>query len=233
MERVAHPQRLGDRLGEADRHDLSFVVLFEGWQEDLVRFHGSLHHVSADWELVVVENPGAEEVSAGIAALERVVHIPLRDALGFGAGRNLGLRQATGRIACVVDTSVEFTADPWPAINAGLADPLVGLVGRWGVVTDDGYHFDEAGGPDVDGVEGYFMAMRRSDLPTTGLFDPKFRFYRNADIDFSYRVRQAGFRTTVDTSLPLVRHTHRLWENTPDRDELSRKNFGRFRQHWF
>jgi cysteinyl-tRNA synthetase len=65
------------------------------------------------------------------------------------------------------------------------------------------------------------------------MFDPKFRFYRNADLDYSYRVRAAGLRTIVDPSLPLVRHEHRLWENTADRDELSQANFARFRRHWF
>jgi hypothetical protein len=66
------------------------------------------------------------------------------------------------------------------------------------------------------------------------LFDPKFKWYRNADLDFSFRVRDAGLKTVVDHTLPLERHEHRLWENTPEaqRDELSRKNFFRFRDHW-
>jgi cysteinyl-tRNA synthetase len=100
------------------------------------------------------------------------------------------------------------------------------------VSSDHGFHFEESDGPEVDAVEGYFMAIRRSDLARTGLFDPKFRFYRNADLDFSFQVRASGLRTIVDPSLPLKRHEHRLWENTPDRDELSRKNFFRFRDHW-
>ena len=113
-------------------------------------------------------------------------------------------------------------------------DPDIGLVGRWGVTTPNGFDFAESSGPDVDGVEGYFMALRRSDLGRIGTFDAKFKWYRNADIDFSFRVRDAGLRTIVDPALPLVRHEHRLWESTPEaqREELSRKNFFRFRQHW-
>jgi cysteinyl-tRNA synthetase len=162
-----------------------------------------------------------------------VVHVPLRDKVGYGAGRNLGLRQASGRVVCVADTSVELTGDVLPALDAGLADPGVGLLGRWGVSTTDGFDFSEAEGPDVDGVEAYFMALRRADAGRIGLFDPKFRFYRNADLDYTYRVRAAGLHTIIDPTLPLVRHTHRLWENTPDREELSRANFARFRRHWF
>jgi hypothetical protein len=35
-------------------------------------------------------------------------------------------------------------------------------------------------------------------------------------------------------NLPLVRHRHALWESLSegDREERSRKNFGRFLKHW-
>lgn len=233
MERIRHPQKLGDRLADPDTHAISFVALFDGWPEDVERFHASVaRHVSGEWELVVVDNPGHDEGSQRIAALDSVLHVPLRDRVGFGAGRNLGLRLATATIVCVVDTSVELTGDVLGPLRTHLADESVGLVGRWGVSSHHGFHFEESDGPEVDAVEGYFMAMRRSDLTRTGMFDPKFRFYRNADLDFSFQVRATGLQTIVDPSLPLVRHEHRLWENTPDRDELSRKNFFRFRDHW-
>ncbi len=229
MNRIRHPQKLPDRLGEPDAVPLSFLALFDGWVEDLERFHASATAHAADWELVVIDNPTDDADSERIAALERVVHIPLRDRVGYGAGRNVALRLATGRIVCVVDTSVEIAG---PLRLGALDGADVGLVGRWGVVTQNGFDYEPSEGPDVHGVEGYFMAMRRSDVRRIGVFDPKFRFYRHADIDYSFRVRDAGLRTIVDVSLPLVRHTHRLWENTADRDELSRKNFFRLRDHW-
>lgn len=236
MQRVKHPQKLGDRLGDPDTHDVSFLVLFEGWATDVERLHRSLraHLPDRDWEFVVVDNPTDDEASERIAALERVVHVPLAEHVGFGGGRNLALRLATGRICVVVDTSVELTGDALAPIEAHLADEHIGLVGRWGVVTPNGFDFDEAEGPDVDGVEAYFMAGRRAVFAEAGLFDPKFRWYRNGDVDFTFRVRAAGYRTIVDPSLPLARHTHRLWEATPEaeREQLSRKNFWRFRDHW-
>lgn len=239
MQRIRHPQKLGDRFGSPDEHDASFVALFEGWPEDLERLHASLvRHLSPRaWELVVVDLPTDDEASERIASLERVTHVPLRDPVGWAAARNLGLRMATGRVVAVVDTSVELEGDLLEALEDRLADPGVGLVGRWGVVTSDGFDFDEVspdGPADVDGVEAYLMAMRRADLERTGLFDAKYRWYRNADIDFSFLVRAAGLRTIVDPSLPLVRHEHRRWGSTPDaqREELSHKNFRRFRDRW-
>jgi GT2 family glycosyltransferase len=236
VERIRHPQKLGDRLGEPDSHEVSFVVGFEGWVEDLERLHRSLVTCLGprDWELVVIDNPVDDDASERIGSLDRVVHIALRDHVGFAAGRNLGLRQATGRIVCIVDTSIEVTGDVVAPTAAHLDDPAIGLVGRWGVSTTHGFHFEESEGPDVDGVEAYFMAMRRADLQKTGLFHPKFKWYRNADLDLTFRVRDAGLRTIVDPSLPIERHEHRLWEATPEgeREELSRKNFFRFRDHW-
>jgi cysteinyl-tRNA synthetase len=236
VERIRHPQKLGDLLGAPDEYDASFLAIFDGWVPDVHRLHASLalHLGRRDWQLVVVDLPGDDEASEAIAALDRVTHLPLREPMGWAAARNLGLRQAAGRIVCVVDTSVELTGDPLEDVDTHLIDPSIGLVGRWGVSTRNGYDFEESTGPDVDGVEGYFMAMRRADLSRTGLFDAKFRWYRNADIDFSFRVRDAGLRTIVDPSLPLERHEHRMWANTPDaeRDEMSRKNFFRFRDHW-
>jgi len=236
VDRIRHPQKLGDKLNDPDAHDASFVVLFEGWIQDVHRLHASLVRQlpSWDWELVIVDNPVDDAASETIAALERVVHVPLREPVGWGAGQNLGLRQSTGRLVCVVDTSVELTGDAIAPVAQTLDDTRVGLVGRWGVVTRNGFDFEESSGPDVDGVEGYFMALRRSELQHIGLFDPKFRWYRNADIDFSFRVRHAGLRTIIDPGLPLERHEHRLWAQAAEaeRDEMSRKNFFRFRDHW-
>jgi cysteinyl-tRNA synthetase len=197
--------------------------------------HASLtrHLPSRDWQLVVIDNPVEAAASERIASLECVLHVPLRDHVGFGAGRNLGLRLAGGRILVVCDTSVEVTGDLVEALDVWLADDRVGLVGRWGVVTNNGFDFEPADG-DVDGVEAYLMAMRRDVLEGGSCFDPKFRWYRNADLDFSFRVRAEALRTVVDPALPVVRHGHRLWESTPEaeREEASRRNFFRFRDHW-
>jgi GT2 family glycosyltransferase len=235
MNRVRHPEKLGDQLAESDEHDASFVVLFDGWVSDLERLHASLaKHVVADWELVVVDNPVQDEDSERIAALDRVVHVPLTQRMGFGGGRNLGLRQSTGRIVVVIDTSIELTGDALAPLDAHLSDDRIGLVGRYGVSTPNGFDFAESDGPDVDGVEAYLIAARRSLLREVGLFDAKFKWYRNADVDFSFKVRAAGYRTIVDPSLPVIRHQHRLWETTPEeeREQLSKKNFWRFRDHW-
>ena len=54
-------------------------------------------------------------------------------------------------------------------------------------------------------------------------------FYRTADIDLSFRIRDLGRRAFV-VDVPVVRHEHRMWHATPvaERDAASKRNFYRF-----
>jgi len=94
--------------------------------------------------------------------------------------------------------------------------------------------FEENPSPDEDEIEGYCMAIRRTDALAVDGFDPKFKFYRIADIEFSFRLRGRGGRALALEGLPITKHEHRLWEATaPDeRDRLSRRNLYRFLDRW-
>jgi GT2 family glycosyltransferase len=63
--------------------------------------------------------------------------------------------------------------------------------------------------------------------------DPKDRYYRNADLDYCFAVRDLGYRATrVD--VPAARHRHRGFHDTDpgERDRASRKNYDRFLGRW-
>lgn len=62
-----------------------------------------------------------------------------------------------------------------------------------------------------------------------GILDEHFRFYRSCDIEYSFRVKDAGLDTVV-VDLPVRRHAHRVWEATSDhdRERLSKRNYYRF-----
>jgi len=155
--------------------------------------------------------------------------------LGSAAAQNVTLKQARGRFVVFIDTSVEVTGDLFTALARHLDDPTVGIVGRWGVTTADLRSFDEAeSSGEVHAVEGYLMAFRRDVLREAGFLDEKYRFYRHLDLDFSFAVRNLGYRAVIDTSLPVERHSHVDWEATPpeERDRLSKRNFYRFLHKW-
>ena len=190
-------------------------------------------------EVIVVDNGLEDECARHLDEVAhsqpqvRVFHAD--HFLGSAAGRNICLRQARGRYVLLMDTSVEVTGDIFSRLRPLLDDRTVGVVGRWGVITRDIRSFEEArASGDVDAVEGYLLAFRREILRETGLLDEKFRFYRHLDLDFSFAVRSRGYRTLVDTELPLSRHEHVDWERTPpeERERLSKRNFYRFLHKW-
>jgi cysteinyl-tRNA synthetase len=156
------------------------------------------------------------------------------DRLGWADARTLGLSRSRGEITILIDTSLEPTGDIVGPLVAAFADPSVGVAGPWGVTSDDGREFTDAPPGDVDAIEGYCLAVRREALRAVPGFDRRFRFYRNADLDFSFAVRDAGWRAVRTAPVPAERHEHRGWTSLPDdeRDRQSRRNFYRFLDRW-
>ena len=189
-----------------------------------VRRHGG----DARVQHVVVDTTGSDTDWA-----EDVDVIPLERDRGWAIARNAGLKRAAGEIVIVIDGSIEPAGDILTPIRETLNDPGVGVCGPFGIVTDNLRDFHDTEGPDCDAVEGYLMAFRREILQRAGFFDEKFRFYRTADIEFSFRVKDQGLRAVV-VPLPLERHEHRVWANTPEeeRARLSKRNFYRFLERW-
>ena len=160
--------------------------------------------------------------------------LSLASGTGWGSACNAGLRRSRGRLVLVLDGSIEPTGDVIEPLEAALADAAVGVCGPYGIVTADLRQFDEAPGPGpCDAVEGYMMALRRETLLAAGLFDEKFRWYRTADIEYSFRVKDTGLRAEV-VPVPVHRHEHRMWFATDaaERARWSKRNFYRFLDRW-
>ena len=235
----APDESTASRLGEAATVAVSLQVAAEDDRGDLERFLRGLtaHPPPVTWEFVVVANApsfDAEELLARMALPVAPQVLGVAPRLGWAEARTLGLRRSAGEITALLDTSVEPVGDFVSPLLAAFEDPTVGIAGGWGVTSGDGRHFDEAPPGEVDAIEGYCLAIRRAALQAVGGFDPRFRFYRNADLDLSFAVRDAGWRAVRTEELPLTRHEHRGYAALPDaeRDRLSRRNFYRFLKHW-
>jgi cysteinyl-tRNA synthetase len=228
----ASAARLGPRgvesvLEEPPTVDVTLHWVVEGWPQDVVRAIAGFRALEGgrDVQYVVADVTEADPSSYG----EGVEVLSLEAGTGWGAARNAGLKRSRGRIAVVLDGSVEPAGDVLGPLEAALADPSVGVCGPFGIATGDLREFHESPGPDVDAVEGYLMAFRRDLLRDVGLFDEKFRWYRTADIELSFRVKDAGYRAVV-VDVPIVKHEHRMWHATApaERDRLSKRNYYRF-----
>ncbi|HJS26971.1 MAG TPA: glycosyltransferase [Actinomycetota bacterium] len=211
--------------------DVSVHWVVEGWPEDVVRALDGFRTGEAGRgvQYVVADVTETDPATYG----DGVEVIALEPGTGWGAARNAGLRRSHGRVVLVMDGSVEPEGDVFGALERALEDPTVGVSGPFGISTNDlrEFHDSDGIGPDreVDAIEGYLMAFRRDVIRDVGLFDEKFRWYRTADIECSFRVRDAGYRAVL-VDVPVRKHEHRMYRSTPpeDRDRLSKRNYYRF-----
>ena len=234
---------LGSLLDEPASFEASVVVVVDDHPDDLLRLLRGLaaHPPAAAWELLVVCNapalaigPLLDEGWPADGSLPRPTLLRSVARLGWADAVNLGLRRSRGAVTILLDSSLEPVGDVIGPLVAALDDAAVGVAGGWGVTSDDAREFVEAPPGPVHAVEGYCLAIRREALRAVGGFDPGYRFYRNADLDFSFAVRDAGWQAMRTQPLPFVQHPHRGWEAHPveERDRLSKRNFYRFLKRW-
>ncbi len=229
-------------LTQPDAHDLTIGVVACNYADDVKRALGSaLEWIGdRDVEAVVLDNGSSDETSQWLDDVAksdsrvRIIHADHK--LGEAAAKNIVLKQSLGRIVVLIDTSVEIAGDIYDGIERHLKEEDVGVVGPFGLRTDNLHHFhdgeNESG--DMDAMQAYCFAFRREELPRTGLMRESFRFYRNLDIDFSFHFKEHGLRIVADHALPVVQHEHRVWSELAEaeRDELSLKNYRRFLDRW-
>ncbi len=229
----------GSLLDQPATLEASVQIAAEDHVDDFVRAARGLaaHPPASTWELVVVDNAATFDAAGALGAQALtvdpvIVAAPAR--LGCADARTLGMQHSRGQITVLLDTSLEPVGDFVTPLLRAFDDPDVGIAGGWGVTSADARQFDDAPPGDVDAIEAYCLAVRREALRAVGGFDRRFRYYRNADLDFSFAVRDAGWRAVRTEPLPLVRHEHRGWESLPDeeRERLSKRNFYRFLERW-
>jgi GT2 family glycosyltransferase len=232
------------RLEDAPIGLATAVIVAEEWPDDLARLLASLtEHGPDGLQVVVVANdpsPEHEETLATLDAIDpgapgietEVVWTSAR--LGHAAALNAGITRAAAEVVVLFDSSVELTGDAITPLVRWLDDESIAVVGPFGIVSDDLRHFQEAEPGDVDAIEAYCLAFRRSDYAARGPLDEHFRFYRNLDIWWSLVLRDEGpdrppRRALALAEAPLERHEHRGWTSlaADERDRLSKRNFYR------
>ncbi len=195
------------RFDEAPTGVASVILVATDWPDDLARAMGAIAaHAPAATQVVVVANDPSDAQAAALAGVEaqgtddaaapaagiEVVWTATR--LGWAAALNAGIRRAAAPVVILLDTSVELLDDLVTELASTLEDPTVAVTGPFGLVSTDMRRFEDApeGSGDVDAIEGYAMAFRRSDYVTRGPLDEHFVFYRNLDIWWSLVLTGSG-----------------------------------------
>jgi len=144
---------------------------------------------------------------------------------------NVFLEKVSSKYVIVMDPSTQFTGD---AITPAIAELEKGefvVVGwRGGLVNldDEWRSVDDKGNGEVDVLFSYFMAFNREAMTQVGGFNPRAVYYRNADIEYSLKIRQAGGKL-LQMDLPLMQERHHGYHDVDPtfRDTQSKKTFDR------
>lgn len=220
------------------------VLVATDWPADLERaLTGLSAHAPDGTSVVIVADGPSEDQAAALESMRSTGEgsgVPIElvwtsERLGHAAATNIGIRRVEAPVVILLDTSLEPTGDFVTPLVRALDDEAVAVVGGWGITSTDLRTFEDAPAGDVDAIEGYVQAFRRSDAAAFGPLDERFRFYRNLDIWWSLVLRDGADdeeqprRAVRIDGLPLVRHDHRGWTSLPDeeRDRQSKRNFYR------
>lgn len=229
---------LPNRSEELDTRGASLAVLAEGFPDDLRScVEAALAHSPSDVGVALLEGGGAEgpllhELVA--AAPDRVQEWHVEPPLAHWAAARIALaRPDTAAIHVWLDPSTVLTGDAITPLLAAFADPTVAAAGWRGVnVAADWRSFEPARPGDVDALNGYLLAVRRSVLVALGGGPhPNSRYYRNADLEMGFAIRAADLgRVVMTEELPVRQGRHHGYHDTPAavRERESKRNYDRF-----
>ena len=241
---LATVRDLPDNSGVADTHRATVSVLVDGWPDDVRTCIGALLTHTGDDVVVQVLDLGNVDGAGDVVhefAGPRVQEWHVAGAAGWSDARTALVKADTARVHVWCDLSTVFTGDALtPLLDAIDADPQVVAAGWRGVdvdVDDEWRSFVDAGPGEVDAVLGYLFAMRRSAALAAGGPHPKARFYRNADMEFSFMLREAvpGARLVVPAAeLPCRQDRHHGYHDSDPayRDKESARTYQRFLQRY-
>lgn len=209
------------------------VVNYEAGEKLLRCLRSVTDHLRAEDEIVLVDNASPTDGMAARVEVElphvRVVRSPVNG--GFGAGCNLGAREARGENLVFLNPDTVVEAGWAAALVAPLADPDVGLTTARIVLMDAPDRVNACGntmhvtgislcrglgapraaydaGGDVDAVSGAAFAVHRDLFFALGGFDEDLFLYME-DTDLSLRARVAG-RRVVYVPDSVVHHDYVL-----------------------
>ncbi|MEC7103614.1 MAG: hypothetical protein VXW92_03955, partial [Actinomycetota bacterium] len=178
-------------------------VIIDGWPDDTdVCLKALQAHAPADATVLVIDCANVDDAGTRAEVFAddqperfRVLHMePTLASLGWSSVVSAAINLSRCEVFVIMDLSTIIEGDAF--------SPMLDVLGRDGVVgtgwkgvnvnVDDGWRsFDAADVGEVDAILGYLMALKREAIELVRP-DPKARFYRNADMEWSLALREAG-----------------------------------------
>ena len=225
--------RIGDlRKITGIEYKAAIAMYINGFTDDAAKSMQAIKaHVGPDIAITAIL-PGEFELEVLKNEIdERTYLIQITDGVGWGEAMNALLKQAPAPYVIVMDPSTIFLGDAITPVLQVLAEGEYSAVGwRGGLVSveDEWRSVEDKGPGEVDVLFSYFMALNKENALAANAFNIRAVYYRNADIEFSLKLRQAQGRL-LQMELPLEQARHHGYYDTDEayRDEQSKKNYDR------
>ena len=214
-------------LPKSDR-SITVAIVVNGFHEDAITSVNSIKaHSSA--EILVLTTQPAEDLSSIVDLHTHVIQ--LENDPGWGECANAALRIISTPFAVIMDPSTTFTGDAIsPVLQELQKKDFVAVGWRGGLINieDQWRSVDDKGAGEVDVLFSYFLAVDKDAALQAGGFNARAIYYRNADIEFSLRLKHAAGRL-LQMDLPLEQGRHHGYYDTEEsfRDAQSKKNYDR------
>jgi len=208
--------------------DIAITIIVDGFIADAVETVRTIKaHCNTPVIALVIGDPAelVEEIDLQFQL------IAITENFGWGENTNALLKNLATKYMVVMDPSTRFLGDAMTPVIAELNKAEFSAVGwRGGLVNteDEWRSVDDKGPGEVDVLFSYFLAFNCADATNAGGFNNRAIYYRNADMEFSLRLRQSNGRL-LQMDLPLEQARHHGYYDTEEsfREVQSKKNYDR------
>jgi len=208
--------------------DIAIAMIIDGFTADAAETVRSIK-ANTDTPIIALVSGDPAELIDEIDLQFQLISIT--ESFGWGENANALLKNISSKYLVIMDPSTRFTSDAISLVMSELIKGEFSAVGwRGGLVNteDEWRSVDDKGAGEVDVLFSYFLALSVADAENAGGFNNRAIYYRNADIEFSLRLRQSNGRL-LQMDLPLEQARHHGYYDTDEefREIQSKKNYDR------
>ena len=208
-------------------NDMTALLVIDGFIEDAITCINSIKANSSCNIAILSIGPAG----ALVDSIDQRTGLAEIAETGYGEAVNALLKNVESKYVVLMDPSTTFTGDPiTPALAELNKGEFVAVGWKGGLVNlaDDWRSTEDKGDGEVDVLFSYFLAVDRVAALEVGGINQRAIYYRNADIEFSLKLRH-GMGHLLQMQLPLEQGRHHGYHDAdPQYRELqSKKNYDR------
>jgi hypothetical protein len=206
--------------------EITVTLIIDGFADDATSSAKAvLENSSADLALLI----NGKQAPFELPTDPRVTIFDVKQKLGWGNAANFLFQEVKSKYLVLMDPSTRFLGDAITPTLAKLNQGFQAVGWKGGLVNleDEWRSVDDKGEGEVDVLFSYFFAVDREMAKEVGA-NPSAKYYRNADLEFSLALREAGARL-YQLDLPLEQERHHGYHDVDPayREKHSKENYNR------